>query len=169
MLDNGGQNDCESEQQGGFLNAFAVRFSGKNYIAIYTEVFSLINSDLDAVKFVIGHELGHVKRMHMSKRFWTFPSSIIPFLGSAYSRRCEYTCDNIGSLFAGGKAQDGLVLLAAGRDLYKQVDVADYVEEAKANYTAAVKFVGLFMSHPYLPKRLKNLEGIRSFENGGVS
>jgi len=144
-------------QQGGLLNAFAIRFSGKSYIAIYSDVFALIESDIDAVRFVIGHELGHVKRNHMSKRFWTFPSSIIPFLTPAYSRSCEYTCDNIGNSLSGNESLHGLLVLAAGKELYKQVDVAAYIEDAKENRTMAVKFAGLFMSHPYIPSRLKNL------------
>ena len=145
-------------QQGGLLNAFAVRFSGKNYIAIYSEVFSLMDSDMDSLIFILGHELGHVKRAHMSKRFWTFPSSIIPFLTPAYSRSCELTCDNIGFLFSKEKAVNGLVLLAAGKELYQKVDIQKYIENAIRNYTAVVKFIGLFNSHPYLPKRLLNLK-----------
>lgn len=145
-------------QQGGILNAFAVRFSGKNYIAIYSEIFSLISSDIDAVRFVIGHELGHVKRNHMSKRFWTFPSSIIPFLTASYSRSCEYTCDNIGNNFANNNPMNGLLVLAAGNDLYTKINMENYIEDAKINNTFAVKFMGLFMSHPYLPKRFSNLK-----------
>jgi len=144
--------------KGGALNAFAVRFSGRNYIAVYSEVFSLVSTDVDALKYVMAHALGHVKRAHMSRRFWTFPSSIIPFLGAAYSRACEYTCDNYGAAFSGNGSLSGLLLLAAGKDLYKKVDWENYIEDAKLGYSFAVKFMGLFMSHPYLPKRLANLK-----------
>jgi len=147
-------------QQGGLLNAFAIRFSGRNYIAVYSDIFSILNSDPDTLKYVIGHELGHVKRNHMSKRFWTFPSSVIPFLTPAYSRMCEYTCDNIGAGLVKDDFIDGLVLLAAGKDLYKRIDISNYLEEAKKNNSFVVKFVGLFMSHPYLPKRIKNIRNI---------
>jgi len=144
-------------QEGGFLNAFAIRFSGKNYIAIYSEVMALIESDINTVKFVLAHELGHVKRNHMSKRFWTFPSSIIPFLTAAYSRRCEYTCDNIGIFLSPDCNEDGLLVLAAGSQLYKKIDKQSYIEEANANYSMSVKSMQLFMSHPYLPKRIANI------------
>lgn len=149
-------------QQGGLLNAFAIRFSGRNYIAIYSDVFSVLTSDLDTLKFVIGHELAHVKRNHMSKRFWTFPSSAIPFLTPAYSRMCEYTCDNIGTALVKENYIDGLVLLAAGKELYKNVNVENYIEESDKNNTAVVKFVGLFLSHPYLPRRIKNINTLMS-------
>ncbi|HET7838868.1 MAG TPA: M48 family metallopeptidase [Rectinemataceae bacterium] len=144
-------------QQGGALNAFAVRFSTKNYIAVYSDVFSVMTTDFDALRFIIGHELGHVKRRHMSKRFWTFPSALVPFLGSAYSRRCEYTCDSIGSSLAEAGARRGLVLLAAGKELYGKVDVEDYIARAQDNLSFAVALVGIFLSHPYLPRRIEHL------------
>lgn len=147
-------------QQGGLLNAFAVRLSGKNYIAIYADIFSLYKTDIEAVKFVLAHELGHVKRKHNEKRFWTSPSSIIPFLGAAYSRACEYTCDNIGACFTsdGTSKLQGLLLLAGGRDLYKEIDIKSYLEAAQQNKSLSVRFVNMFISHPYLPDRIKNLQ-----------
>jgi Zn-dependent protease with chaperone function len=145
-------------QEGGLLNAFAVRFSGKAYIAVYSEIFSLLESDPDALRFVIGHELAHVKRRHMSKRFWTFPSSILPFLTPAYSRSCELTCDNFGAALAEGSPYSGMLLLAAGKELYKRIDVAEYLESAAENRSLAVRFVGLFIGHPYIPRRIANLE-----------
>jgi Zn-dependent protease with chaperone function len=145
-------------QQGGMLNAFAIRFSGRNYIAIYSDIFSLISTDIDAVKFVLGHELGHVKRHHMSKRFWTFPSSIIPFLTATYSRSCEYTCDNIGNEFALNNSLNGLLVLAAGKDLYKKINIESYIKNAKKNKSLSVKVIGWCLSHPYLPCRLENLK-----------
>ncbi len=144
-------------QEGGVLNAFAVRLSGRNYIAIYSEIFSLVATDLEAVKFVLGHELGHVRRNHMSKRFWTFPSSIIPLLTAAYSRRCEFTCDAIGKSLAPENRLNGLLVLAAGPHLYGQLNPESYIEDADESYTTGVKFMQLFMSHPYLPRRIRNL------------
>jgi Zn-dependent protease with chaperone function len=145
-------------QEGGLLNAFAIRFSGSNYIAIYSDVFEMIEHDIDTLKFIIGHELGHVKRMHMSKRFWTILSSIVPFLTAAYSRSCEYTCDNIGFSLVNADSKRALLLLAAGKELYKQVDSDAYLSDAKINNTLSVKIMEYFMSHPYLPKRIRNIE-----------
>ena len=147
-------------QHGGLLNAFAIRLSGRNYIAIYSDIFSLYKTDIEAVKFVLAHELGHVKRKHNQKRFWTFPSSIIPFLTAAYSRACEYTCDNIGGSFISDETSklQGLLLLAGGKDIYKEIDINNYLETAQQNRSFAVKFVNMFISHPYLPNRIKNLQ-----------
>jgi Zn-dependent protease with chaperone function len=144
-------------QQGGSLNAFAIRFSGRNYIAIYSDIFELVTSDVDAVKFILGHELGHVKRNHMSKRFWTFLSSVIPFLTAAYSRSCEFTCDSIGYALAPSGAKNGLLVLASGKAVYKRVNVEAYIAAAEKNNSNSVRFAGICASHPFLPKRLKNL------------
>jgi Zn-dependent protease with chaperone function len=151
-------------QEGGMLNAFAVRYSGRNYIAIYSDVFSLISKDMNTVKFILGHELGHVKRNHMSKRFWTCLSSIIPFISVVYSRKCEYTCDNIGFIFCKEQPYNGLVLLAAGKQVYQSVDIKNYIEDSKQNATFIVKFTGLFYGHPYLPKRIENLKRVYHIE-----
>jgi Zn-dependent protease with chaperone function len=144
-------------QQGGALNAFAIRFSGNNYIAIYSDIFALMHTDLDAVRFILGHEIGHVARKHMSKRFWTCLSSIIPFLTAAYSRHCEYTCDQYGKVFSPNNYKNGLLVIAAGRDLYKNVNIESYISNAENNYTASAKFIGICLSHPSTPKRLEQL------------
>lgn len=151
-------------QEGGLLNAFAVRFSGKNYIAVYSDIFFLMESDMDTLKFIIGHELAHVTRNHLSKRFWTFPSSLVPFLTAAYSRHCEFTCDNFGAAFVKEAPCSGMLLLAAGKELYKKVDMQDYLDTANANRSPVVRFIGLFLGHPYIPKRLENLKA--NFERG---
>lgn len=147
-------------QSGGILNAYATRFSGKNYIAIYSEIFSLLEDDEEALNFIIGHELTHVKRKHLSKRFWTGLSNIVPFLNSAYSRSCELTCDNFGYALIEKKSLNGLVVLAAGKELYKNIDVDQYLKTAMVDNTAVVKFAGVFLSHPFLPKRIENLKAL---------
>lgn len=144
-------------QQGGALNAFAIRFSGKNYIALYSDFFEMIEKDVEVVKFVVAHELGHVKRHHMSKQFWTALGSFIPFLGAAYSRSCEYTCDNIGTDLSENGAEKGLLVLAAGKKLYGKVNPDKYLERARCNRSFSVTLSESLSSHPYLPNRIRNV------------
>lgn len=147
-------------QSGGALNAFATRFAGKDYVAIYSDVFSTISSQPDVLKFILSHELSHVSRKHIQKRFWTFLSFYVPFLGSAYSRACEYTCDSFAAEIIPNGSVDGLLLLAAGRDLFARVNLEQYLAAFDSNNTGAVKFAGLFASHPHLPKRIKYLASL---------
>lgn len=143
-------------QSGGVLNAFATRLLFKNYIVLYSEVFEMAYRDMEVLKFVLAHELGHIYRKHLSRRFWTLPSAVVPFLDSAYSRACEYTCDNVGAAFS-ENSRNGLLLLAAGSELYNKVNVDEFLATFSEDNTFLTKFVHLFMSHPWLPKRVRNI------------
>jgi Zn-dependent protease with chaperone function len=141
-------------QSGGILNAFATRFLGRNYIVLYSEIVeSAYEQDKAILEFIIGHEMGHIKRNHMLKRLLLFPSLLIPFLGSAYSRACEYTCDSIGYCVAPNGLQGGLLLLASGRSIYKKVTVSEYLLQAKEGGFWKW-FAEKVSSHPHLSKRL---------------
>jgi Zn-dependent protease with chaperone function len=81
----------------GVFNAFARRMLGGRYVFLTS---ALVDANSDAqVRFVIGHELGHHAAGHLNP--WInalkLPAHVIPFLGKAYSRSREYTCDNIGA------------------------------------------------------------------------
>ena len=146
-------------QNGGVLNAFAARFVGRNYVVLYSEIFELTFEEAaDELNFVIAHELGHIKRHHMIKRFWLWPSSIIPFLGASYSRACEYTCDNIGHAISPNGSKLGLLLLASGKKTYKNVNAREYLSSASYESGFWVWFAEKVSSHPNLPKRISNLE-----------
>jgi Zn-dependent protease with chaperone function len=147
-------------QSGGVLNAYATRFAGSNFVALYSEVFSVIENDPQVLKFILAHEMAHVKRAHVQKRFWTFLSFWVPFLGAAYSRACEYTCDSFAAEAAPRGAPNGLVLLAAGKDLYRKVNVEEYLASFKENNTDVVRFSQLLSSHPHLPKRIAYLASL---------
>ncbi len=151
-------------QSGGVLNAFATKFIGRNYVVIYSEIFELAyEQGQDALEFVIGHELGHIKRNHITKSLYLLPSAIIPFLASAYSRACEYTCDNIGKSLNPVGATNGLLILAAGKQLYKKVNGDEYINNEQYETSFWKWFAEKVSSHPHLPKRLKNV-GISQFK-----
>jgi len=81
----------------GLFNAFARRILGGKFVFL-TSALVEANSD-EQVKFVIGHELGHHAAGHLNPwlNFLRAPSQAVPFLGAAYSRSREYTCDSIGA------------------------------------------------------------------------
>jgi Zn-dependent protease with chaperone function len=149
-------------QSGGILNAFATRFLGRNFVILYSDVLALATQKGEkAVSFVLGHELGHVKRRHMTRRALLYPAMIVPFLGSAYSRACEYTCDRIGNALEPEGSVDGLLVLAAGRDLYNQVDAEAYAEQRRTESGFFVRLAEILATHPNLTKRVAVLGGSR--------
>jgi len=163
------QNQCESlgikdmpkvyiMQNGGLLNAFATRFLGSNYIVIYSDIIEeAYENNFDSLEFVIGHELGHIKRRHLTKSLIWFPSFLIPFLNKAYSRACEYTCDNIAFNLNSKGAISGLLLIAAGKKVWKKVNVAAYINQGMEESGFWTWFAEKVSSHPNLTKRLVNL------------
>ena len=81
----------------GLLNASARRLFGRRFVFLTS---ALIEVETEAqVRFVIGHELGHHAAGHLNplKTLLRLPGHFVPFLGRAYSRRRELTCDRIGA------------------------------------------------------------------------
>jgi Zn-dependent protease with chaperone function len=145
-------------QGNGILNAFATRFIASNYIVLYSDVLETAYTEgKGAVEFIIGHELGHVKRKHISliRSILLAPAYFIPFLSKAYYRACEFTCDNIGSTLSPQGAKNGLLILAAGKELYNKVNVEEYIKESKADKGFITWLSEIFSSHPHLAKRLE--------------
>ena len=149
-------------QSGGVLNAFATRFLGRNFVILNSDVLALATQKGEkAVSFVLGHELGHVRRKHMTRRALLYPAMVFPFLSGAYSRACEYTCDRFGNALEPEGGVDGLLVLAAGRDLYTQVNSAEYSGQRETETGFFVRFAEILSTHPNLPKRVAALDTVR--------
>jgi Zn-dependent protease with chaperone function len=103
-------------QAGGTLNALATRFLRSQFIVLYTDLLEACGDNTEARDFIIAHELGHLKAGHLRGRWFLLPGLLVPFLGTAYSRACEHTCDRYGMAAPGDRdrALDGLCILAAG-------------------------------------------------------
>lgn len=142
-------------QSGGVLNAFAARFMGRNYIVLYSEIVeTAYEQDKTILEFIIGHELGHIKQNHMLKNLLLMPSYLIPFLGSAYSRACEYTCDNIGHALSPSGVESGLLVMASGRTIYRKVNLKEYLRQENTEDGFWTWFAEKVSTHPNLTKRL---------------
>jgi Zn-dependent protease with chaperone function len=145
-------------QAGGALNAMAARFAGKNYVILYADIMETAYEKGPAtLAFVIGHELGHIKRRHMIKNMALLPSMLVPFLQPAYSRACEYTCDNIGKALSPAGANDGMLIIAIGKQLFRKVNLDVYRAQLKTAGGFWVWLAEKVSSHPHIPNRLKNI------------
>jgi Zn-dependent protease with chaperone function len=145
-------------ESGGLLNAFATRFLGSDFIIINSDVLELaLAQGESAVGFIVGHELGHIWRGHLRHRWLTIPGRLFPYLGAAYSRACEYTCDRVGAFCQPEGAISGLLALAAGKRLHAHVDVREYAEQAVSDTSFWIRRAELMSTHPLLPKRVAAL------------
>ena len=129
----------------------------RNFVVIHSDVLEAAYEEgMDAVSFIIGHELGHIQRNHVGffKSLLIWPASWIPLLGLAYSRSCEYTCDNIGYHLCPDGAINGILILALGKKLYKKVVTRELMSTFEKESGFAVSFDEIFSTHPALIKRI---------------
>ncbi|MCL6576182.1 M48 family metalloprotease [Kyrpidia sp.] len=90
------------------------------------------------------------------------PARLIPFLGNAYSRACEFTCDRIATYVTASPAaaERGLTMLAVGRDLYADIDVDEYLHDSEQNRGFILRMTEKMSTHPPLPKRIAEVRRI---------
>jgi Zn-dependent protease with chaperone function len=145
-------------QAGGLLNAFATKFLGRSFVVIYSDVLELAYAKGEPeLAFVICHELAHIKRKHLTWRWLLYPSMLVPFLGTAYSRACEYTCDRFAAHYKTDGAVGGLLVLASGKKLYRNVNPQEFSNQAYTERGFWVWFSEVLSTHPNLPKRVNAL------------
>ena len=145
-------------ESGGLLNAFATRLMGRDFVIINSDVLEMALAQGEAaVGFIVGHELAHVWRGHLKHRWLTTPGRIFPYLGAAYSRACEYTCDRVGAFCQPDGAITGLLALAAGKQLHAHVDVKEFAAQAESDKSFWIRRAELMSSHPLLTKRVAAL------------
>lgn len=139
----------------GMLNAFATRFLGSDFVVLMSDVVDSMEERPGALDFYIGHELGHLRRHHLTWSKLLAPALFLPLLGAAYSRAREYTCDRHGLAVCENPedAQYGLVALAAGKRRWRSVDLAEYGHSASARPGFWMSLHELVGDYPWLNKR----------------
>jgi Zn-dependent protease with chaperone function len=146
-------------QSGGVLNAFATKLLSRKFVILYS---SLVDecADPQQLDFVIGHELGHLAAGHLKWNAFLLPAKALPWLGAAYSRACEYTCDRCGFHVVGDLEPSvrALTVLAAGGRLSQQVDLKAFVAQREETGGFWMAVCELVSSHPYLCKRVGALQ-----------
>jgi Zn-dependent protease with chaperone function len=146
-------------QAGGALNALAVRFFSRRFVVLFSDVVDACR-DPRQLDFVVGHELGHHAAGHLARNLFLLPARLVPLLGAAYSRACEYTCDRVGATVAGDteQAKRGLVVLAAGGRIAASANLEVFAEQAREAGGFWMAVNELAASHPYLSKRVAALQ-----------
>ena len=140
----------------GMFNAFATRFFGRNFVVLLSDVVDAMEAQPDGINFYIGHELGHIRRGHLTGHIWRAPVLWLPLLGAAYSRAKEYTCDLHGAACCEqpDSAPRALVALAAGAQQWRNVDLQRYADQSVGNSGFWGSFHEVIAGYPWLTKRV---------------
>ncbi|SHN45125.1 M48 family metallopeptidase [Cryptosporangium aurantiacum] len=151
----------------GALNAFAAQATGHDYVVLSNELFAnLRDGNRDGLRFVLGHELGHIRLQHVALWYQLAVaySERIPILGPTLSRLREYSCDRHGA-YLSPQGATGLVLLAAGRHTENVVDVEELVRQGRTLRGFWVELAQLPRSHPFTVRRLERLYRLGAFHS----
>ena len=143
----------------GALNAFAAQATGHDYVVLSNELFvNLYNDNRDGLRFILGHELGHIRLRHVALWYQIAIaySGIIPVLGPTLSRLREYSSDRHGA-YLSPNGETGLVLLASGRYTENVVDIGQLLRQATKLRGFWVGLAQLSRSHPFTVRRLERL------------
>ncbi|MBE5929780.1 MAG: M48 family metallopeptidase [Lachnospiraceae bacterium] len=146
-------------QQNGVLNAFSAFLPRRQWICIHSELFEVAyreHKDMDALAFVIAHEMAHIYYKHatLGYNLAILFSGVIPILGSTASRAREYSCDRLAQRLTGTDGIDAMLVLVIDRHLYKMVDKEDYVKEMREQRGFFVWIFNLLADHPVMSKRI---------------
>lgn len=146
-------------EAGGSLNAFATKLFRGRLMVLFTDLLDACGEDEAARDMVVGHELGHLKCGHLDWFLLTAPGRLFPFLGAAYSRACEHTCDRWGAALCGdpGGATRGLAILAAGGAHGPHVNLAAFVAQRESLDTGWMTIGRWLSGYPPLSARVEAL------------
>lgn len=150
-------------QAGGTLNAFATKFLSRKFVVIYSDLVDNCH-DVRHLDFIIGHEIGHLAAGHLNWNAFLLPFHLLPWLGPAYSRAREYTCDRAGHHVVADleASMRGLCVLAAGGKLSAQVNLQAFMAQREQTGTFWMAVHELVATHPYLCKRVAALHELEA-------
>lgn len=139
----------------GGMNAFATKFLGTQYVVLLSDVVDAMARHPDGVRFYLGHELGHLRRKHLTGHLYRWPILWLPLLGAAYSRARESTCDRHGLACCStpDNAARSLAALSAGSLRWQGLDMKAYLKQMHHTTGFWMSFHELTAGYPWLTKR----------------
>ncbi len=150
----------------GIVNAFVSKFLGKHYVVLHSDTFELALEQGDAeLAFILAHEFAHIQRKHLSKQLFLLPARITPFLGKAYSRACELSCDRIAATVSPRAGVRALLCLAVGNKLFRHVKIEEYLHQSREDAGVWSVLAEVFSTHPSHPRRIREVFAYVSVES----
>ncbi len=151
------------------LNAYTFGLASPKVVVLYSALFS--EMDEDELRFILGHELGHISLGHtwlnsLLGGMAGIPASIGPaiLLTGAFlwwNRACEYSADRAGLLACGkiNKAISALIKLQAGPDgVHNAADLQRALAVIEKEDDSLINLLGeALATHPMIIRRIKAL------------
>ncbi len=113
----------------GVMNAFASKCAlYEKYVVLHSDIVDIayVHGNFGALRFVLAHELGHVKCGHINlRRLICVPIMTVLFLNKSLTRSQEYTADRVACYYAPDDIM-GMLYLFAGKNLGKHVNIDEY-------------------------------------------
>ena len=159
------------KQENGTVNAFTSWVPGRGcYIQLNAEIVDLAymeHKDFDTIYFVMAHEFGHIYLRHVQMYYnlFIYFLSFIPIIGPGFlspmlQRAREYSADRVAQALTDGVGQeDCMMLLSAGRHIYRHISSTAYLQDIIAKQGPLTRFsrwlINAASSHPIAPFRVK--------------
>lgn len=151
-------------QAGGVLNAFATRFSGRDFVVVYSDFLEALGPASAEMKFVLGHEIGHIKSKHILKQLFLAPGMFFPLVGPAYRRAWETSCDRYGAY----AAQDmdasvrAMLTLSGGKQHGPSLSAQAFADQHADERGFFVSLHELTSTYPTLSRRVTDLLSLKT-------
>jgi Zn-dependent protease with chaperone function len=144
-------------------------------MGFYNYGFIVINSSMvkdfkpSEILFVIGHEMGHMKRYHTTWLNLLQPARaggtsfifapIMKIIFNVWSVKAEYTADQAGLIACRDltSAVSCLLKLAGGTTVMNEVDISDFLESKENKEDLASGVLEYIGTHPFIKNRIKQL------------
>jgi Zn-dependent protease with chaperone function len=153
------------------MNAYTFGLTSPKVVVIHSPVLDAMNRD--ELRFILGHELGHVRLGHTWLNSLVgglagipspfFVSAVLGFAFLWWNRACEYSADRAGLLVCGdpGKAISALIKLEAGPRARTRADLERVLRQIDAEDDHPLS--GLSESFDTHPMTIKRIEALRRY------
>ncbi|MFO0609995.1 MAG: M48 family metalloprotease [Polyangiales bacterium] len=146
-------------QEGGALRSLALRLLGRDVVVLSSALVEKC-ATRERLMFVVGHELGHLAEGHLAWRLFLAPFRVVPWLGPAYARACELTCDAYGAAAARDVTESKrAILLQACGHVHGDVDPFVYAAQRRETEDFWAGVYEVVSEHPYATQRVARLDG----------
>lgn len=150
-------------QSGGLLNAFATRFAGREFVVVYSDMLEALGPSSPEMRFILGHEVGHIQSRHILKQIFLAPGLFFPLIGPAYRRAWETSCDRFGAFAAQDvdAAVRAMLVLGAGREHGRRLNAVAFSGQHADERGFFVSLHELTSTYPTLSRRVTDLTALR--------